>query len=442
MTGSRVAPMWRWLSAALVSGMMGACEPQMEQDPFVSDEVPVEAELSSETGAALARDPYANAVVQSGVIAVLNPSNAVGAPDGNVATFLSLLGGSLLLDMGQGEEGTGPLRIYYRGLSLAVVAQVEFLRPDMTIISTGQANLLDLGVGTHSALVPFSSATPYRYVRLRGGLASVYSVDAVEDTGGGVGAVCGDGRVGSAEQCDDGNRASGDGCNSNCQVEPGYTCQGTQPSVCSDVDECANGTATCQPGQTCVNTPGGYTCQGQTCQAPRVQCGSQCVDVSSDRSNCGGCGVVCPAAKTCSEGVCVMGGIKLQIAATWGRDGDGDLIVRTPTGKLIYYDNRGPDSATDYGLLDMEVTTGRGPERVIWNTGVPPPMGQYDICFKAAGFAPPPSTANPVSYSVTVMRPGEADLVLWGAVVSADVGAECHPAHPAYVTSFTYPGSP
>ncbi|NOJ79561.1 DUF4215 domain-containing protein [Myxococcus xanthus] len=347
MKVSRVAPMWRMLSAALAFGMMSACGFELEDESVVSEEAPVDGESSSDSVSAMAGDRYADAVVQSGVIAVLNPNNAVGAPDGNAASFLGLLGGSIVLDMGLGEEGTGPLRVYYQGLSLAVIAQVEFLRGDMSIISTGQANLLDLGLGTHSTLVPFSNATPYRYVRLRSGVASLFGLDAVEDTGGGVSAVCGDGRINNGEQCDDGNRVSSDGCSSTCRVEPGYTCNGMQPSVCtdvnectngtaqcsvnaictntpgsytctcrpgywgngwtcSDIDECSNGTAACNPSQVCVNTPGGYECVGGSCPAPRVQCGAQCVDVSSDESNCGACGVVCPAAKTCSSGVCVM----------------------------------------------------------------------------------------------------------------------------------------
>ncbi|QDE70212.1 hypothetical protein BHS05_26180 [Myxococcus xanthus] len=191
----------------------------MEEESLVAEEGWTEVESSSNKVRALPLDPYADAVVQRGVIAVISPGNAVGAPDGNVASFLSLLEGSLLLDMGAGEEGTGPLRIYYRGLSLSVIAQVDFLREDLSLISTGQATLLDLGIGTHSALVPFSSATPYRYVRLRGGLAALYSVDAVEDMGFGGGVLCGNGQVEAEEQCDDGNLVSGDGCGVSCQVE-------------------------------------------------------------------------------------------------------------------------------------------------------------------------------------------------------------------------------
>ncbi len=62
---------------------------------------------------------------------------------------------------------------------------------------------------------------------------------AVSATGGGaltinsctLSTVCGDGSINGAEQCDDGNTRSGDGCSSSCQIEPGWVCSG-QPSVC------------------------------------------------------------------------------------------------------------------------------------------------------------------------------------------------------------------
>ncbi|MFO0549126.1 MAG: DUF4215 domain-containing protein [Polyangiaceae bacterium] len=52
---------------------------------------------------------------------------------------------------------------------------------------------------------------------------------------------CGDGAIGSGEQCDDGNIAAGDGCSPTCAVEAGYSCAGT-PSVCTQTPglDCAN----------------------------------------------------------------------------------------------------------------------------------------------------------------------------------------------------------
>ncbi|WP_284667983.1 hypothetical protein [Myxococcus sp. SDU36] len=98
---------------ALTFGVMGACGPRLEGESLASEEAQSEVEWTS---------------------------NAVGPPDGNVATFLGLLGDALLLNMGEGEEGTGPLRIYFRGLLVAVIAQVDFLAADMRLISTGQAS--------------------------------------------------------------------------------------------------------------------------------------------------------------------------------------------------------------------------------------------------------------------------------------------------------------
>jgi len=44
--------------------------------------------------------------------------------------------------------------------------------------------------------------------------------------------VCGDRRIGGTEQCDDGWIRAGDGCDASCQIEAGWTCTG-EPSVCT-----------------------------------------------------------------------------------------------------------------------------------------------------------------------------------------------------------------
>jgi cysteine-rich repeat protein len=49
---------------------------------------------------------------------------------------------------------------------------------------------------------------------------------------------CGDGTIVSPEQCDDGGTAPGDGCDTTCQVETGWTCL-DEPSVCSE--DCGDG---------------------------------------------------------------------------------------------------------------------------------------------------------------------------------------------------------
>ncbi len=125
---------------------------------------------------------YANAVAPGTNPLVLNSANAVGTSDGLVATIVSLLNGGLVLDMGAGEEGIDDLTVHYSGLSVGINTLVDFLDANGNLISSGQLHLLNLSVGTHAANVSYSSAQPYRYVRLRGVLLAAYQIDAIEAT--------------------------------------------------------------------------------------------------------------------------------------------------------------------------------------------------------------------------------------------------------------------
>lgn len=93
-------------------------------------------------------------------------------------------------------------------------------------------------------------------------------------TGGGGGAVCGNGNVQAGEACDDGDTTSGDGCSSTCTVESGYSCAGN-PSVCTFTGAvCGNGNVQAgeacddgdtSPGDGCdgsCNIESGWTCSG------------------------------------------------------------------------------------------------------------------------------------------------------------------------------------
>lgn len=87
---------------------------------------------------------------------------------------------------------------------------------------------------------------------------------------------CGSGLVEDAEVCDDGNDDAGDGCAADCTAtEDGFTCEGTSPTECADVDECAGELDDCDDEHgVCDNVPGGFTCacadgyagDGRTCE--------------------------------------------------------------------------------------------------------------------------------------------------------------------------------
>lgn len=304
---SRPGVLWSWglcVTLALSLGACGVVEPLEEKD---------DGALTRERlDALLTWDPYADAVASGTTATVLNASAALGAPDGQAATLLGLLNTALVLDLGQGEEGTGDLRVYYQGLSLALVAQVDFLKADGTLIGSSSLNLVELGLGTHVAVATYPGNVPYRYVRLRGAVLALYRVDAVETS---LRPLCGDGVLGGLEICDDANQLSGDGCNSVCEVEPGYTCTG-QPSVCTDIDECADGTA-CAPGEICVNTPGSYTCEPDLCAgvvcAPLDACHTagtcdpstgQCSHPVAPNGTACNDGDACTQPDTCQDGIC------------------------------------------------------------------------------------------------------------------------------------------
>lgn len=130
----------------------------------------------------------------------------------------------------------------------------------------------------------------------------------------------------------------------------------------------------------------------------------------------------------------------LGISLVWSRQGDGDLVVKTPNGKDIYYNNRGPSVDTDWGYLDRDDRTHTGPENIFWpSSGTSPPTGRYDLCFQPYYFVPPPSRTNPVTATITIRVPMRANIVLTKTITSQIRNAtECLAASPACLGSFTY----
>jgi cysteine-rich repeat protein len=102
--------------------------------------------------------------------------------------------------------------------------------------------------------------------------------------------ICGDGRIEGTEQCDDGDMLSDDGCNTACEVEPGWECMSTGgPSVCTEI--CGDGlevgdeicdtmgdSATCDANCTTVVCGDEYTntAAGEQCDDANTRNGDGC----------------------------------------------------------------------------------------------------------------------------------------------------------------------
>jgi glucosylceramidase len=54
----------------------------------------------------------------------------------------------------------------------------------------------------------------------------------------------------------------------------------------------------------CTSDPEGISWTAPTCAAAETACGHRCVDVATDATNCGACGIPCAAAQTCEAGAC------------------------------------------------------------------------------------------------------------------------------------------
>ncbi len=124
--------------------------------------------------------------------------------------------------------------------------------------------------------------------------------------------VCGDGKAGLGESCDDGNKVSGDGCSASCQIEaPYWACAFGQK--CVDVRDCAAladaGLATADGG--CAPPPKPAVCgdkvidPGEACDDGNVTGGDGCsFDCTTIEANfaCPTPGQPCVSTVVCGDG--------------------------------------------------------------------------------------------------------------------------------------------
>jgi len=101
------------------------------------------------------------------------------------------------------------------------------------------------------------------------------------------GAICGNFALETDEQCDDGNKNSGDGCNSDCEIESGFECP-TPGEKCVDLDDCDPNP--CGSGLCSDSGANSYTCNCDS--GYEFVNGVSCTDIDDCASN------------PCGEGVC------------------------------------------------------------------------------------------------------------------------------------------
>jgi fibro-slime domain-containing protein len=122
-------------------------------------------------------------------------------------------------------------------------------------------------------------------------------------------AVCGDGKVQSGEECDEGTASTG--CCINCKVAANYCTCPSSGGACTDSSRCGNGklekTETCDDGNTNSNDGCSSSCQVETgyqCRMPNAACiplcgdgiitGTEtCDDRQADPANGDGCSATC-----------------------------------------------------------------------------------------------------------------------------------------------------
>ncbi len=122
-----------------------------------------------------AADVFANSVYAESAD-VLTTEHAVGAPDGAYADFRTG-STSIILDLGEGEEGLGDLALFVYLLNYGASYYVTFYDADwIDLGSSGDT----IAIGSTSVIAEYEGTTPYRYVKVASTNSAQWRLDAVE----------------------------------------------------------------------------------------------------------------------------------------------------------------------------------------------------------------------------------------------------------------------
>ncbi len=191
---------------------------------------------------------------------------------------------------------------------------------------------------------------------------------------------CGDGLVVLYldEDCDDGNKVSGDGCSSSCSIETGWTCDDSQPSVCTPIcgDGLVLGGEECDDGNTvegdgcsslctliCTETDEGlnYSINGKTCLGDDcftdICAGGEVVNLfeyfCNERNEIEEKGYLCP--NGCSDGACLGDDCILSELESKTCSYKGiDYIIKRETGCNFEINYSGKTAEFEIGMTTLK----------------------------------------------------------------------------------------
>jgi fibro-slime domain-containing protein len=182
-------------------------------------------------------------------------------------------------------------------------------------------------------------------------------------------ATCGNGKVESGEDCDDGNMRTGDGCNNLCKIEAAYFTCPTSGGACTDNSSCGNGVLEkqelCDDGNTKPGDGCASDCKteiGWQCRTPGKPCVPRCGDGQitatescddGDVISGNGCSSTCQIepgwtcqSGACTRSVCGNGKVEQGEACDKGENnglfyGDGTGCSRTCSNEPACRNNNG-----------------------------------------------------------------------------------------------------